>query len=105
MRIRDDWRSFYAGSGEIFTEVPDDLQVEMTLVYGKEVITSLADVSDEGEWFASMTLPMRAPFNPTMNVSTTVLNVPGLGTTSSNTGGKVTVEVDPLLYFRPNELS
>lgn len=83
---------FYAGSGEIFTEVPDDLQVEMTLVYGTEVITSLADVSDEGEWFASMTLPMRAPFNPTMNVSTTVLNVPGLGTTSSNTDGKVTVD-------------
>jgi hypothetical protein len=83
---------FYAGSGEVFTEVPDDLQVEMTLVYGTEVITSLADVSEEGEWYSTMTLPMRAPFNPTMNVTTTVLNVPGIGTTSTNTDGKVTVD-------------
>ena len=83
---------FYAGSGEVFTEVPDDLQVEMTLVYGTEVITSFADVSEEGEWYSTMTLPMRAPFNPTMNVTTTVLNVPGIGTTSTNTDGKVTVD-------------
>jgi hypothetical protein len=83
---------FYAGSGEIFTEVPDDLQVEMTLVYGTEVISSLADVNEEGAWYASMTLPMRAPFNPTMNVTTTVLNVPGMGTTSTNTDGKITVD-------------
>ena len=83
---------FYAGSGEIFTEVPDDLQVEMNLVYGTEVITSLADVSEEGAWHASMTLPMRAPFNPTMNVTTTVVNVPGSGITSTNTDGKITVD-------------
>ncbi len=83
---------FYNGSGEIFTEVPDDLQVEMTLVYGTEVISSLADVSEEGTWYTTMTLPMRAPFSPTMDVTTTVLNVPGFGTTSTNTDGKVTVD-------------
>ena len=37
-----------------------------------------------------MIIPMRAPFNPTMNVSTTVLNVPGLE--PLNTDGKVTVD-------------
>ena len=83
---------FFAGSGEIFTEVPDDLQVEMTLTYGSNELSSIADVSNDGQWYATMTLPGIPPYNPTMNVTTTVLNVPGSGTTSTNINGKITVD-------------
>ena len=83
---------FFAGSGEIFTEVPDDLQVEMTLIYGTQELSSIADVSNDGQWYATMTLPGIPPYNPTMNVTTTVLNVPGSGTTSTNINGKITVD-------------
>ena len=83
---------FFAGSGEIFTEVPDDLQVEMTLIYGTKELSSIADVSNDGQWYATMTLLDIPPYNPTMNVTTTVLNVPGSGTTSTNINGKITVD-------------
>ena len=91
---------FYAGSGEEFTEIPDDLQMEMTLIYGTEVISSVADVNEDGTWFTTMTLPMRAPFSPTMDLTTAVLNVPGVGTSTSNTDGKVTVDSkSPTILF------
>ncbi len=83
---------FFAGSGEIFTEVPDDLQVEMTLIYGTQELSSVADVNNDGQWYATLTLPGIPPYNPTMNVTTTVLNVPGSGTTSTNTNGHITVD-------------
>ena len=91
---------FYAGSGQEFNEIPDDLTVEMSMIYGSELWKSSAEVYDDGTWFSTLTLPMRAPLFPTMNVTTNVINVPGQGVSIENSNSKVTVDSQsPTLLF------
>jgi len=83
---------YYAGSGALLTEIPDDLEMQMQIIYGTQEIDSVADVGDDGTWAASLTLPMRVPLHPTMGLTTTVLNVPGEGSSGSNSDAQVTVD-------------
>ena len=83
---------YYAGSGVLLSEIPDDLQVEMQIVYGTQEIDSVVGVAEDGTWMASMTLPMRVPLHANMGLTTFVLNVPGVGSSSENADAQVTVD-------------
>jgi hypothetical protein len=83
---------YYAGSGAVATFLPDDLEVEYTVIYGTQEITVSTGVNDDGTFLGSMILPSRVPLMPKMNVTTSVLNMPGLGTSVSNSDASVTVD-------------
>ena len=91
---------FYAQSGEIFNDIKPDMQVEIEVLYGGQFITSIASINDDGTWFGSMTIESFTPPSPTMNVSTSVLYVPGLGGSLVNSDAKITVDSkDPTILF------
>jgi len=91
---------YYAASGQEFTDIPDDMSVEITVVYGSENLKSSAEINDDGTWFGSLTLPMRAPFYPTMHVTTSIINIPGQGVVIENGNSKITVDsISPTLLF------
>ena len=85
----------YSGSGISFVPSNENLQVEMEITYGTQVITSLADVDDTGSWYSTMVLPMRQPLTATMGISTNVLNIPGVGQSLENTDLSVIVDSNP----------
>jgi hypothetical protein len=68
------------------------LKVEYTVVYGTQEIQVITDVNEDGSFDTSMILPSRVPLNPTMNVETEVLNLPGLGLSDINSDASVTVD-------------
>ena len=82
----------YAGSQAQASEIPNDLQVEIEVIYGTQEIDLVVDVGQDGRFLGSMILPSRVPLNPEMPVSTTVLNVPGGGSSIPNTDISVTVD-------------
>ena len=91
---------YYSGSGIVMTTIPDDLEVEMKIIYGTQEIKSVAEVNEDGTWVTSMTLPMRVPLNPTMGLSTSVLNLPGQGVSTINEDAQVTVDsISPTVLF------
>jgi hypothetical protein len=91
---------YYAGSGVLLSEIPDDLQVEMQIVYGTQEIDSVVGVAEDCTWTASMTLPMRVPLHANMGLTTLVLNVPGVGSSSENADAQVTVDSkSPTVFF------
>ena len=83
---------YYVGSGAVATSIPDDLEVQYTVIYGTQEITVSTGVNDDGTFMESMILPSRVPLMPTMDVTTSVLNMPGLGTSVSNSDATVTVD-------------
>ena len=82
----------YAGSQAQAAEIPNDLKVEIEVIYGTQEIEMIVDVDPEGRFSGSMILPSRVPLNPEMTVSTQVLNVPGSGLSVQNTDASVTVD-------------
>ena len=82
----------YAGSQVQITEIPNDLQVEIEVIYGTQEIDLVVDVDQEGRFSGSMILPSRVPLHPEMAVSTYVLNVPGSGSSVPNSDASVTVD-------------
>ena len=85
----------YAGSQVQANEIPNDLKVEIEVIYGTQEIEMIVDVDPEGRFSGSMILPSRVPLNPEMTVSTQVLNVPGSGSSVQNTDASVTVDSKP----------
>ena len=85
----------YSGSGASFIPSNENLQVEMQITYGTQVISSLADVDDVGSWYSTMVLPMRQPLTPTMGISIDVLNIPGEGQSLENTDLSIIVDSNP----------
>ena len=83
---------YYAGSQVIASHIPEDLQVEIEVVYGTQEIDIVVDVEADGTFSGSMVLPSRVPLNPEMAVTTTVLNVPGLGSSGVNSDASVVVD-------------
>jgi len=83
---------YYAGSQVLASEIPDDLKVEIEVIYGTQEIDMEVDVDPDGSFSGSMVLPARVPLNPEMPVTTTVLNVPGLGSSMSNSDASVIVD-------------
>ncbi len=91
---------YYFGSGVIAIDIPDELKVEYTVVYGTQKIQVTTDVNDDGSFDTSMILPSRVPLNPTMDVSTEVLNMPGSGISEINSDATVTVDTkSPTVLF------
>ncbi|HJO42900.1 MAG TPA: hypothetical protein QF508_05800, partial [Candidatus Thalassarchaeaceae archaeon] len=84
-----------SGSGASFIPSNENLQVEMQITYGTQVISSLADVDDVGSWYSTMVLPMRQPLTPTMGISIDVLNIPGEGQSLENTDLSIVVDSNP----------
>jgi hypothetical protein len=83
---------YHSGSGALAADIPDDLEVEFTVIYGTQEISIVTSVNDDASFDSSMILPSRVPLNPTMPVSTEVLNVPGLGSSDINSDASVTVD-------------
>ena len=83
---------YYAGSQVLASEIPDDLKVEIEVIYGTQEIDMEVDVDPDGSFSGSMVLPARVPLNPEMPVTTSVLNVPGLGSSMSNSDASVIVD-------------
>ena len=83
---------YYSGSGVVAFDIPDDMVVEYTVIYGTAPIQVSTDVNDDGSFDTSMILPSRVPLNPTMAVQTEVLNLPGLGVSDINLDATVTVD-------------
>jgi len=82
----------HSGSGSLAADIPEDLEVEFTVIYGTQEISIIAPVNEDASFDSSMVLPSRVPLNPTMPVSTEVLNVPGLGSSDINDDASVTVD-------------
>ncbi|MEC8913879.1 MAG: hypothetical protein VYA52_01475, partial [Candidatus Thermoplasmatota archaeon] len=90
--FRMDGSIFYAGSQVLASEIPDDLQVEIEVIYGTQEVDVIVDVGSDGTFSGSMILPARVPLNPNMAVTTNVLNVPGSGSSMSNSDASVIVD-------------
>ena len=82
----------YAGSGVPITDIPEGLMVEASVIYGSAIISSDADVSSNSRFTITVPLPDRVPLSPYMGVSVEVMNVPGLGSSSSNEDFSVVVD-------------
>ena len=87
-----DGHVYYAGSGVVASDIPDDLIVEAMVVYGTQEVVVNSGVESDGSFSVSMVLPARVPLNPTMPVQTDVLNVRGEGSSISNSDVSVTVD-------------
>jgi len=85
----------YAGSQVTARNIPENLQVEVEVIYGTQAIESLVDVDSDGLFEGSITLPSRVPLNPVMSVSTSVLNIPGAGYSEANSDLSVVVDSKP----------
>ena len=83
---------YHSGSGSLAADIPEDLEVEFTVIYGTQEISIITPVNEDASFDSSMILPSRVPLNPTMPVSTEVLNVPGLGSSDINEDASVTVD-------------
>jgi hypothetical protein len=83
---------YYAGSQVRASEIPEDLQVEIEVIYGTQEVDIVVEVDSDGSFFGSMVLPARVPLNPEMTVTTSVLNVPGLGSSMANSDASVIVD-------------
>ena len=68
---------YHSGSGALAANIPENLEVEFKVVYGTQEIKMVTSVNEDASFDGSMILPSRVPLNPTMPVSTEVLNVPG----------------------------
>ena len=91
---------YYYGSQILATEIPSDLEVELEVIYGTQEVDTVVTVSPDGTFTGSLVLPARVPLNPEMEVTTSVHNVPGLGSSVSN--GDMSVIVDskaPQVFF------
>lgn len=85
---------YYAGSGERLLSIPDDLGVQIKLIYGSQEFKSDTIVESDGTFNSSLELPPRAPSNPIMPVSTEVTNLPGLASSLENSDASVIVDSD-----------
>ena len=85
----------YAGSGMPIENIPADLRVEATVVYGSQILKSDSELADNSSFSIIVDLPDRVPSNPYMDVSVGVLNVPGLGGTLDNLDYSVVVDSRP----------
>jgi hypothetical protein len=83
---------YYAGSQVMASEIPEDLQVEIEVIYGTQEVDIVVEVDSDGSFSGSMVLPARVPLNPEMTVTTSVLNVPGLGSSIVNSDASVIVD-------------
>jgi hypothetical protein len=83
---------YYAGSQVQASEIPEDLQVEIEVIYGTQEVDIVVEVDSDGSFSGSMVLPARVPLNPEMAVTTSVLNVPGLGSSIVNSDASVIVD-------------
>ncbi len=85
---------YYAGSMQRITSTSEDTQAQISIIYGTEERKSLSQISSNGSFLASLTLPSRAPLNPIMEVTTELLNVQGSGISVSNSDILITVDSD-----------
>ena len=83
---------YYAGSQVQASDIPEDLQVEIEVIYGTQEVDIVVEVDSDGSFSGSMVLPARVPLNPEMTVTTSVLNVPGLGSSIVNSDASVIVD-------------
>jgi hypothetical protein len=83
---------YHSGSGALAVNIPENLEVEFKVVYGTQEIKMSTSVNEDASFDGSMILPSRVPLNPTMPVSTEVLNVPGVGSSDINSDASVTVD-------------
>jgi hypothetical protein len=83
---------YYAGSGVVASDIPDDLMVEAMVVYGTQEVIVTSGVELDGTFSVSMVLPARVPLNPTMAVQTDVLNMRGEGSSVTNSDVSITVD-------------
>ena len=83
---------YHSGSGALAANIPENLEVEFKVVYGTQEIKMVTSVNEDASFDGSMILPSRVPLNPTMSVSTEVLNVPGGGSSDINSDASVTVD-------------
>ncbi|MFL2958754.1 MAG: hypothetical protein ACJZ5P_01705 [Candidatus Thalassarchaeaceae archaeon] len=82
----------YAGSGMPINSIPEDLRVEATVIYGSQEVSSDTELAEDSTFTITVTLPDRVPLDPTMAVSLTVLNVPGLGGSTTNSEYSIVVD-------------
>ena len=95
---------YHTGSGQRLEEVPSDLTVQFTMVYGTENRVSYAEVQSNGTFTASMLLPERPPLDPTMTLTTSLLNTPGESTSVDNSDASLTVDTaSPTALFNVAE--
>ena len=83
---------YHSGSGILAANIPENLEVEIKVVYGTQEIKMVTSVNEDASFDGSMILPSRVPLNPTMPVSTEVLNVLGGGSSDINSDASVTVD-------------
>lgn len=82
----------YAGSGMPINSIPDNLRVEASVIYGSQEISSDTELAEDSTFSIIVTLPDRVPLDPTMAVSLTVINVPGLGGSTANSEYSIVVD-------------
>jgi hypothetical protein len=83
---------YYFGSQVLATDISSDLKVEVEVIYGTQQVDTEVFVNPDGTFTGSLVLPARVPLNPEMEVTTSVLNVPGVGSMVSNSDMSVIVD-------------
>ncbi len=95
---------YHAGSGQRLEEVPSDLTVQFSLVYGTENRVEYAEIQSNSTFTISMVLPERPPLDPTMTLTSSLLNTPGESTSIDNSDASVTVDTaSPTALFNVAE--
>jgi len=82
----------HAGSSLRLEEVPSDLSVRLSMIYGTENREAFAGVQSNASFVVSMVLPDRPPSNPTMGLTLSLLNMPGSTYSTENSDISITVD-------------
>ena len=86
---------YHLGSGELLNDVPSDLSVQLSMIYGTENRLAYSEVLTNGSFEISMILPSRPPLDPTMTLTTSLIGTPGASVAIENSEASVTVDTSP----------
>jgi hypothetical protein len=90
----------YALTGVSLTSPSDGLSVRAQILYGSTLVEQTVSVQTGGGFSIALVLPMRAPLTPEMPIELTVLNLPGISTSTANTDASLVVDSDaPVVVF------
>jgi len=82
----------HSGSNSVIDDITPDLAVQASLVYGSEELQHHSPVNPNGTFEILVKLPNRAPSDPKMTITTTIVNSPGLALSIPNSESSVTVD-------------
>ena len=85
----------HSGSGTPFTPSTLGTMVDVSFVYGSTRVSTQATVGDAGSWDVELSLPDRPPVYPIMDITTTIIDLPGSSGAIDNNDISINVDSAP----------